>query len=116
MHRFVWELSGRPLPEKPLSIDHINRNPLDNRLENLRIASQSLQCLNKRRSWKKYDHLPTGVYLSKRSPTKPYMAIATHKGKQVCCGHHATPEEASAAYEKKKAELIAIECSVISTL
>jgi hypothetical protein len=33
-------------------------------------------------------------------------------GKRKSLGNFATPEEASAAYEKKKAELIAIECSL----
>lgn len=36
---------GRPINRK-LDIDHINRNPLDNRLVNLRIVTRSVNVLN----------------------------------------------------------------------
>jgi len=110
MHRMVWRLSGRQLPIFPLQIDHINRNTLDNRLENLRLANPRLQGLNSQKPNKR--NLPQGVTLNPRCINKPYQArIQNTGGKRKSLGNFATPEEASAAYEKKKAELIAIECS-----
>ena len=37
-HRIVWELHNGPIP-KGMRIDHINRDPQDNRIENLRLAT-----------------------------------------------------------------------------
>ncbi len=111
MHRMLWRLSGRTLPQYPIQIDHINRNPLDNRLENLRLANPRLQGLNSQKPNKR--NLPAGVTLNPRCISRPYQArIQMQGGKRKSLGNFATPEEASAAYEKKKAELIAIECSL----
>ncbi len=43
IHRLIWLWHYGSLPTQ---IDHINRNPLDNRIENLRPASQSQQRAN----------------------------------------------------------------------
>ena len=40
MHRFIWELVNGPIPEG-FQIDHIDHNGLDNRLENLRLATSA---------------------------------------------------------------------------
>lgn len=45
IHIHIWTTLVGPIPEK-LSIDHINRDPLDNRLENLRLADRYLQAHN----------------------------------------------------------------------
>lgn len=43
-HRVAWLLNYGEFPEG--EIDHINRDRTDNRIENLRIASRTLQCNN----------------------------------------------------------------------
>ena len=48
--RIVWVLCNDCWPQ--LTIDHINGNRLDNRIENLRDVSQSENTLNKLLSWK----------------------------------------------------------------
>ena len=62
-HRIIWMLCNGCLPQ--LTIDHINGNRLDNRIENLREVSQSENLLNKLLLWKpnKYTGV-TGVSLS----------------------------------------------------
>ena len=49
-HRFVWALCNDCWPQ--LTIDHINGNRLDNRIENLREVSQSENMLNWLLPWK----------------------------------------------------------------
>lgn len=44
-HNIVWELHYGPIPET-FTVDHINRKPDDNRIENLRLATRSQQCAN----------------------------------------------------------------------
>jgi hypothetical protein len=102
-HVFVWSLAGRPLPSGQLTIDHSNGNPLDNRLENLRLATKRLQSLNCRK--KRKGDLPRGVLHYGRLKSRPYRAQIAH----ASLGYFATPEEASAAYEAELARQMSIE-------
>lgn len=45
-HRLAWRLVTGHDPGR-LTIDHINRDPFDNRWENLRLADNSLQSINR---------------------------------------------------------------------
>ena len=45
-HRVIWEMHNGPIPDG-LVIDHIDRNPRNNSIENLRVVTQSQNHLNK---------------------------------------------------------------------
>ena len=49
MHNYLYIKYIGPIP-KGYTIDHINNNPLDNRLENLRLADNSLQSHNQKKT------------------------------------------------------------------
>jgi len=54
VHRLVMQYFGPPKPSPKHQVDHINRNPLDNRLENLRWVTSSENNSNKK------NNLPIG--------------------------------------------------------
>lgn len=80
LHRLVSGHVGNDLV-----IDHINRDPLDNRKSNLRIVNQQTNSAN---------HPGTGV---KRVPSGRYQAIVTRHYKPIYIGTFDTYEEASDA-------------------
>ena len=47
VHRIVWVLNFGSIPAG-MEIDHINRNPSDNRIENLRLVTRSQNGFNRR--------------------------------------------------------------------
>jgi hypothetical protein len=96
LHRFVWSLHHGSCP---VELDHVNRDTLDNRLENLRAATRSLNCRNVRRGGR----FPTGV----RPRGLKFQSLIRRGGRQVSLGCFATAEEASAAYEAERLRLIA---------
>ena len=49
LHQVVWVLQYGCMPTQ---IDHINGNPKDNRIENLREVTPSENCLNRLQPWK----------------------------------------------------------------
>jgi hypothetical protein len=63
-HRVIWKMVTGNDPS-PLTIDHIDRNPFNNKWENLRLADAKLQSQN--REWKK---------------TKGHKGISFHKATQ----------------------------------
>lgn len=95
MHRFLMNA------KKGEIVDHINRNGLDNRRENLRITSYAINRLNSKLSSNNTSGFK-GVYYSK--PNKKWWAALGSRidGKLTmkCLGTFSTPEEASAAYQK----------------
>ncbi|MBJ2270846.1 HNH endonuclease [Pseudomonas sp. MF6772] len=56
-HRIVWELHNGPIPAGWL-VDHKDRNKLNNRIENLRLATKAQNSANSTRK----RSLPKGVY------------------------------------------------------
>ncbi len=102
LHRYIWLLHTGSLPQQ--DIDHINRDKLDNRVENLRDVSRSENNRNQTPLWqlgrkmRKKSELPIGVRRDPACRSRPYKAAVRDNGKIKHLGMFATPEEASAAY------------------
>mgnify|MGYP000515854851 FL=1 len=90
-HRIVWSEQHGKIP-KGMVIDHINSNPLDNRIENLQCITQKQNCQRVPRS--------SGYKLkkSKSYKARPYQAYRTFNYKGYHLGMFATPCGAKMAY------------------
>jgi hypothetical protein len=97
VHRIVWEMHNGPIPNG-LDIDHIDRNRVNNKIENLRLAtrSQNLQNSAYRRG---VCPLP-GVAFDKRRKKKPYYSRLRYSGRVLMLGSFATAEEAHEAWKR----------------
>lgn len=91
MHRVVMQAPDDPL----IDVDHINRNGLDNRKENLRVCTRRENTWNMR-SQSEYG---PGVTRIKNGHGQGYRyrARIVCAGKRISIGCFATPEEARAA-------------------
>lgn len=69
LHNFVWTYFNKPLLNKKegYTLDHLNRNPLDNRLENLQPKTRSQQNRNTK---------------GKSNSTSKYKGVFWNTGKQ----------------------------------
>ena len=77
-------------------IDHIDKNPLNNKIENLRIVTPRENSTNR----KDASQYGTGV-IKKIECNKIYFRSTINvKGKSKYLGSYNTPEEASAAYQE----------------
>lgn len=94
-HRLAWIYEYGAIPEG-MQIDHKDRNKLNNRIDNLRLATstQNKQNIHKPRSDNKSGFL--GVWFCKR--TEKFNAEIVVDKKKVTLGSFDTPELASEAY------------------
>ena len=84
-HRLIWiHFNGNIQDDLP--IDHINRDRSDNRIENLRVVTNSQNNLNSKRS----DHESVGVWLVGNK----YAAYYNSNGKRLYIGRYETQREA----------------------
>lgn len=90
VHILVWILHNGEIPNK-MQVDHIDKNKLNNRIENLRLLSHSDNLLNNNAK---------GYYYNKRD--KRYQAQIQINNKHQYIGQFKTEKEARDAYENAK--------------
>lgn len=97
LHRVVWEICNGPIPDG-MTVDHKNMNGLDNRIENLRLATmrqQSYNCGRRKHNRSKYK----GVEVKRDQPrTKPFLAKILFDRKTTWLGYYSIEEEAAFAH------------------
>lgn len=99
-HRLIWVwMTGEDIPPG-LEIDHRNRNPLDNRWENLRLAEH---WQNMRNSVTRNRSLPKGVCAAHKS--KGFVAAIRTRDGRKWLGTFDTPQEAAAAFNAAHREI-----------
>jgi hypothetical protein len=91
MHRDIMN------PPDNLLVDHRNSNALDNRRENLRLATKSQNICNSRKR-KNTSSIYVGVHLRKTNGR--WEAEITHNGKKIWLGSFENEVEAAKAYDK----------------
>ena len=96
-HRIAWLVSYGRWPKN--EIDHINGNPADNRLSNLREANRSQNMQNRKAQRK---DAPVGVYKRKSGN---YAVTIKIDGMQCHVGTYQTLQEALAARKEAKEHL-----------
>jgi hypothetical protein len=96
-HRVIWALIHGEWP--PEFIDHIDGNPLNNRIENLRAVSHSENCKNARKSKRNSSGV---IGVSWNSRNKRWVAYISTDGRRKSLGYFKQKQEAIRC--RKKAE------------
>lgn len=94
MHRAVLETEA--------NVDHINGDKLDNRRENLRVATQGQNLMN---TAKRSDNISGYKGVSWDKEKRKWVAQIHYQGKHIHIGRYLTPIGASEAYRIKAKEL-----------
>jgi hypothetical protein len=94
-HRVAWYLYHGEWPKD--QIDHVDHDATNNKIKNLRAATQSENNMN-RGLFSRIHCLPKGVYLT-TSKASPYKSSIRLNKKFIHLGYFKTVEEASEAYE-----------------
>lgn len=103
-HRVAWFIYYGTWPK--YSIDHMNGNPSDNRIANLRDVPQCINQQNKRRAHKNNKTGLLGVSRhQKKNLQRPWRACIKAGGKSRTLGFYSTPEDAHLAYIAAKKKL-----------
>jgi len=105
VHRLVYEAFCGDIPEG-MSIDHINRDSADNRLENLRLAYVHQNRRNKTKK-KNASSQYTGVVWNK--PAKKFQVALRVNGKKKYFGYFSDEKDAALAHDRAAREHLSID-------
>ena len=94
MHREVWRLAGRTIPAGQ-ELDHINGDPLDNRIENLRVVTHQQNSCNRKSQCGSSRYKGACWHKAKGK----WHASIMHNGKRIHLGYFANEIEAAKAYD-----------------
>ena len=83
---------------RKIVVDHIDNNPLNNRLDNLQVITNRKNSTKDRKNKSGF----TGVVIRKNNKNNPYLALIRKNGVQKVIGYYPTGELASKAYEEEK--------------
>jgi hypothetical protein len=96
VHRVIWEMHNGPIPEG-YEIDHMNGIRSDNRIENLRLVTRSINNKNKRMQSNNTSGFTGVVFVKQRGK---WNARVKENGIQKNIGSFSTAIEANEAREK----------------
>lgn len=101
-HRLAWVYVHGSIPDG-MEVDHIDCNPSNNRIDNLRLATSSQQKMNKRVQSNNRSGLK-GAYYHDAHKGKKWRSQIKVDGRYRFLGYYHTPEEAHAAYAEAAKE------------
>lgn len=90
-------------------VDHKNNDTLDNRRSNLRAVTYQVNNFNRAGPQANNRSGVRGVYFLPDATVNPWYAQINYRGKKHWLGRFPTKEDAAAAWEAKRAELLAKE-------
>jgi hypothetical protein len=99
MHRVIAGAGDRE------TVDHINRNTLDNQKSNLRIVTRSQSSMNRKNNFSNSQSGFRGVVPVKRKNCERWLAQIRLEGKLIYIGIFPSKTEAAKAYNSKALEL-----------
>ena len=94
-HRLIWFLeTGIDTAQYGVTVDHVNRDKGDNRIENLRTATDGDQIRNQSYRTRPGRKIGESGFRWVKRNGNGWLGQFGYKGKLIHCGRHATPEEA----------------------
>lgn len=97
-HRLAWVYMFGSIPNEDLEIDHIDGNPSNNAISNLRLATSAQQKQNKRIQSNNRALLKGAYYHGCHKGKKWRSQIKLSDDRLIFLGYFHTPEEAHQAY------------------
>lgn len=94
-HRLAFALHHGYLPAV---VDHMDRNRLNNRIENLRACVQAENCCNRVKQLEGASSQHKGVHFEKQ--TQKWRALIKTNGRKISLGRFETEEQAARAYDE----------------
>lgn len=99
VHRIIWVMFNGEIPNG-VCLDHIDCNPLNNKIENLRLATNLQNRVNS-----SYMGNTKSGYKGVRKRRYGWEAVIGFNGKKIYLGNYRTVELAKEVYDKKAIEL-----------